>query len=145
MSEAAYRLVTYDLTIAAATALADVNPHLTFGYFSGQGTDSTERGRMMWARVKGATENRLLEIFPTSAHMFRAGFIQPRKGTRSSVRLYRWFYVVTAPLFPVLGRLFPRLVTTTMNVGQAMIRVALDGYSKPILDTHDINRLVEEE
>jgi hypothetical protein len=145
MSEAAYRRVTYDLTIAAATALADVNPHLTFCFFSGQGTDSTERGRLMWARVKGATENRLLEIFPTSAHMFRAGFIQPLKGARSSVRLYRWFYVVTAPLFPVLRRLFPRHVTTTVNVGQAMIRVALGGYSGPILETQDINRLVDEE
>ena len=142
MSEAAYRRVTYDLTIAAASALAGLNPRLTFCYFSGQGTDSTERGRLMWARVKGATENRLLKVFPKSGYMFRPGFIQPLKGARSSVRLYRLFYLVTAPLFPVLRRLFPRYVTTTVNVGQAMIRVAADGYSKPILETHDINWLV---
>jgi uncharacterized protein YbjT (DUF2867 family) len=140
MTEAAYRRVTYDLTIVVATALVELNPRLTFCYLSGQGTDSTERGRFMWARVKGATENRLLQM-PMSAYMFRAGFIQPFKGARSRTRLYRLFYLLSAPLFPVLRRLFPRHVTTTVKVGQAMIRVALSGYSKRILETHDINRL----
>jgi uncharacterized protein YbjT (DUF2867 family) len=114
MTEAAYRRVTYDLTIAAAGSLAGLNSHLTFCYFSGQGTDSTERGRFMWARVKGATENRLLAM-PMSAYMFRAGFIQPLKGAQSRTGLYRLFYVLTAPFFPVLRRVFPRHVTTTVR------------------------------
>jgi uncharacterized protein YbjT (DUF2867 family) len=140
MSEAAYRRVTRDLTIAAAEALAAVNPSLTFCYVSGQGTDSSERGRFMWARVKGETENRLLNMsLPT--YMFRPGIVQPLKGVRSSTRSYRILYALTAPLLPALQRLFPRHVTTTENVGRAMIRVALDGSEKRVLETSDINAL----
>lgn len=138
MTEVAYRRVTHDLTIAAATALAELNPHLTLCYFSGQGT---ERGRFMWARIKGATENRLLQM-PISTYMFRAGFIQPLKGVQSRTRLYRLFYCLSEPLFPVLRRLFPRHVTTSVNIGKAMILVALSGYPMRILETHDINALV---
>lgn len=140
MTEAEYRRITYDLTVAAATALTAANPRLTFCYFSGQGADSTERGRLMWARVKGATENRLLQMSP-SAYMFRAGYIQPLKGVRSGVRLYRWFYRLTAPLFPFLRRVFPLQVTTTVMVAKAMISVASNGYPKHILETRDINTL----
>lgn len=140
MSEATYRRVTYDLTVDAAGLLADLNPGLTFCYVSGQGTDGTGRSRFMWARVKGETENELLRM-PMKAYMFRPGFIQPMKGTRSKTAAYRVFYAFTKPFFPVFGRLFPRHVTTTVNVGRAMIQAALRGYPKSVLETPDINAL----
>lgn len=140
MNEAAYRRLTYDLTLSAAKALADLNPSLTFCYVSGEGTDSTERGRFMWARVKGKTENDLLRL-PFKAYMFRPGFIQPRKGVRSKTKLYQAFYDVLGPAFPILKRLLPSHVTTTENVGRAMIQVAASGYSKRVLENPDINAL----
>lgn len=140
MGEAAYRRITYDLTIAVAEALAEVSSTLTFCYVSGQGTDSSGRGRFMWARVKGETENRLLNM-PLRTYMFRPGFIQPLKGVRSSTQWYQIFYNLAAPLFPALKRLFPRRVTTTENVGRAMIRVAADGSEKRVLETGDVNAL----
>ena len=140
MSEAAYHRVTYDLTFAAAEALLDLNPALTFCYVSGEGTDSTERGRLMWARVKGKTENQLLRKSP-NAYMFRPGFIQPLKGVRSKTRVYQAFYTVLGPLYPVLKQLLPKHVTTTINVGRAMIEVAERGHTKRILENPDINSL----
>lgn len=142
MKEAKYYHLTYELTIAAATALAEVNPGMTFCYVSGQGTDSTERGRVMWARVKGKTENQLLRM-PFKAYMFRPGIIQPLKGARSKTGWYQAFYNVAGPLFPLLKRAFPTHMTTTENVGRAMIRVAADGYSKHILENTDINQWAE--
>jgi uncharacterized protein YbjT (DUF2867 family) len=140
MTQAAYTRVTYDLTLAAAEALLALNPALTFCYVSGEGTDSTERGRFMWARVKGRTENHLLKM-RFKAYAFRPGFIQPLKGVRSKTRLYQAVYAVAGPLFPLLRRLFPRHVTTTENVGRAMIRVAVDGYARRVLENPDINAL----
>jgi uncharacterized protein YbjT (DUF2867 family) len=140
MTETAYTRVTYDLTLAAARALIELNPGLTFCYVSGEGTDSTERGRFMWARVKGKTENDLLRM-PFNAYMFRPGFIQPLKGVRSKTRLYQAFYDVFTPVFPLLRRLLPKHVTTTENVGRAMLRVATSGYSKQVLENPDINIL----
>ena len=89
--------MTFELTLSAAGALVDLNPGLTFCYVSGEGTDSTERSRFMWARVKGKTENHLLRM-PFKAHMFRPGFIQPLKGVRSKTRLYQAVYNVLGPL-----------------------------------------------
>ncbi len=143
MSEAAYRRVTYDLTTDAAGVLVELNPGLTFCYVSGQGSDPSGRSRFMWARVKGETESRLLRM-PMKAYMFRPGFIQPMKGTRSRTLAYRVFYTLTKPFFPVFGRLFPRHVTTTVNVGRAMIRAALRGYPKSVLETPDINALASD-
>lgn len=143
MSEESYGRVTYDLTMATAEALLAASPSVTFCYVSGQGTDSTERGRFMWARVKGRTENHLLGAVP-DAYMFRPGYIQPLKGVRSKTKLYQALYTVAAPTFPILRRLAPRYVTTTVNVGRAMIRVAHEGYAKRILETPDINALAEE-
>ena len=140
MGEAAYHRVTYELTIAAAEALAAANPQLTFCYVSGEGTDGTERGRLMWARVKGKTENQLLRM-PFRAYAFRPGYIQPFKGVRSKTRLYQAFYDVLGWLYPVLRRLLPRHVTTTENMGRAMIRVAAEGYGKRVLENPDINAL----
>lgn len=139
MSEDAYRKVTYDLTLSVARTLAK-HPDLTFVYVSGQGTDSTERGRSMWARVKGRTENALLEL-PFRAYMMRPGYIQPLHGIRSKTRLYAALYAVTAPLYPLLRRIAPGAVTTTEQVGRAMIHVARAGAPKRILETRDINAL----
>ena len=140
LTEAAYHRLTYELTLSAAGALVALNPGLTFCYVSGEGTDSTEHGRFMWARVKGKTENHLLAM-PLNAYMFRPGFIQPVKGARSKTKLYRAVYTVLGPLYPLLKRLLPSHVTTTANVGRAMIQVAANGYSKHVLENQDINSL----
>ena len=141
MSEAPYTILTYDLTLAAAHALVAANPAAVFCYVSGLGTDSSERGRTMWARVKGRTENALLALPLRAAYMFRPAFIQPMHGVRSRTTLYQAFYTVAAPLTPLLRRLLPRYWTTTENLGRAMLRVARDGYAKRILDSVDINTL----
>jgi uncharacterized protein YbjT (DUF2867 family) len=143
MSEADYARVTYDFTLAAATVLARLNPGMTFIYVSGAGTDSSERGRVMWARVKGRTENALLALPFRAAYMFRPGLIQPLHGIVSRTKGYRVFYAVAWPLFPVLKALFPGAVTTTERLGRAMIRAARDGAPKRILDTRDINALAQ--
>ena len=139
MTEAAYHHITYDLTIAAAEALASVSPGIVFVFVTGLGTDSTERGRVMWARVKGKAENALLRMNGIDAYMFRPGFIQPMKGIRSKTGLYRAFYAIMGPLYPILRRVFPSHITNTERVGHAMIAVAANGYPKRILDTRDIN------
>ncbi|HTD03008.1 epimerase [Undibacterium sp.] len=147
MSEQAYHRVTYDITLAAAYVLAANNPAMTFIYVSGTGTDSSETGRSMWARVKGKTENALLRLPFKAAYMFRPGAIQPLHGIRSKTRLYDAIYRVTAPLLPLLKKLFPNSITTTEQVGRAMIRLAEEnsgggrGPSAPILETPDINAL----
>ena len=142
LNESQYYHLTYDLTLAAATALASVTAgRLTFCYVSGEGTDGTECGRTMWARVKGKTENALLRLPLKAAFMFRPGYIQPLRGLRSKTRWYQALYDVIGPLYPILRRLFPRYVTTTVNIGRAMIHVAATGSSKQILSSADINQL----
>jgi uncharacterized protein YbjT (DUF2867 family) len=141
MTEQAYRRVTYDITLAAARTLARLNPTMTFLYVSGAGTDSSERGRVMWARVKGQTENALLGLPFKAAVMFRPGGIVPLHGVTSKTRIYRIVYGLTRPLWPVLYSAFPQFVTTTEQIGRAMLRVATSGAPKPILETRDINAL----
>lgn len=141
-SESEYHRLTYDLTLALATAFAALNPGRTFVYVSGQGTDSSERGRVMWARVKGKTENALLRL-SLQAYMLRPGYIQPMSDTVSKTRVYRVFYQVMAPLYPVLRRVAPNLVTTSETVGRAMIALAHTGYATRILEVRDINRVGE--
>ena len=141
MSEEDYRRVTYDFTVCAAETLAVPNPEMVFCYVSGAGTDSSESGRSMWARVKGMTENRLLEVPFKAVFLFRPAYIQPTKGVRSKTRLYQTMYTVLAPLYPVWKILFPNFVTTTEKVGLAMIRVAAVGFPKQVLETRDINAL----
>ena len=141
MDEAKYRHLTYDLTLAAAKTLARLNPQMTFIYVSGAGTDSTERGRSMWARVKGKTENDILKLPFHAAYMFRPGFIQPLHGIRSKTRVYQFLYDVLAPIQPLLKGRLPKYITTTEQLGRAMITVAKNGYSKPILESLDINAL----
>jgi len=140
MSEADYRRVTLDLTVLAATVLGEVNPGLTFCYVSAQGADSSGHGRFMWARVRGETENRLLQM-PFPAYIFRPGVIQPLKGVRSRTKAVRVLYTVLGPVFPILTRLFPNQVTTTVRIGRAMIGTATIGCSNHVLEARDINAL----
>ncbi len=145
MDEQAYRRVTYDLTISAAGTLAKLNPTMTFIYVSGAGTDSTERGRMMWARVKGKTENALLQMPFKAAYMFRPAYIQPLHGIRTKTKWYRALYAMMGPLYPVWKLLFPKYVTTTECVGRAMLKVAKRGAPKRVLENQDINSICRDE
>jgi uncharacterized protein YbjT (DUF2867 family) len=140
MDEAQYTHLTHDLTLAAATTLARLNPNMVFIYVSGAGTDSTGRGRIMWARVKGKTENALLQLPFRAAYMFRPGFIQPLHGIRSKTKLYQFFYTALNPILPLLKSAFPKSIITTEELGRAMLNVARHGYPKPILETADIVR-----
>jgi uncharacterized protein YbjT (DUF2867 family) len=141
MSEERYRHLTYDITLAAAAALARQNPQMVFVYVTGQGTDSSEKGRLMWARVKGKTENDLLKLPFRAAYMFRPAAIQPLHGIRSKTAWVQAIAVAAAPLLTLLNRVAPKYVTTTEQVGRAMIRVARDGYPRPVLESEDINRV----
>ena len=141
MSEADYRRVTYDLTLAAATVLARLNPEMTFTYVSGQGTDGSEKGRIMWARVKGATENALLKLPFRATYLFRPGIIRPLHGVRSKTALYQTFYTLLGPLLGLLASLSPDSLTSTEQLGKAMLQVARDGAPKRFLENPDINRL----
>jgi uncharacterized protein YbjT (DUF2867 family) len=141
MKEDDYRRITYDLTMAAATVLARLNPGMTFTYVTGAGTDSSERGSSMWARVKGATENALLRLPFKAAYMFRPGIIQPLHGVRSKTPLYHGIYVVISPLLSLAYRLWPDRMTTSEQVGRAMLAVARRGAPKALLEVPDINAL----
>ena len=142
LTEAAYTRITYDLTLNIATLLVRLNPNMTFIYVSGTGTDGTEQGRFMWARVKGKTENALRRLPFKGTYMFRPGAIQPLHGIRSKTGWYNAIYAITEPLYLLLSRLFPNAITTTEKLGRAMIGVARHGYDKPILENTDINRLL---
>jgi uncharacterized protein YbjT (DUF2867 family) len=141
MTEDAYRKVTYDITAAFAGALARLNPGMTFVFVSGRGTDATEKGPTMWARVKGAAENVVRGAGFKAAYMFRPGLIQPLHGITSRTRAYRAAYTLLWPLVSLLRLLFPRSVTTTENVGRAMLEAARRGAPKPYLENADINDL----
>jgi len=140
MSEDDYRRVTHDFTLAAAKALREASPGATFVYVSGQGTDSTESGRSMWARVKGKTENDLLALLP-KAVMFRPGMVRAKHGIRPRSRVYRAGYAVLGPLLPAAQALFPRHVVSTEQVGRAMLEAARHGASKRVLESPDIAAL----
>jgi uncharacterized protein YbjT (DUF2867 family) len=137
MKEADYEKVTYGFTLAAAETLSRLNKGMTFIYVSGSGTDSSEQGRMMWARVKGRTENALLRL-PFTAYMFRPGFIEPLDGIQSKTPIYRVFYQFSKPLWPLLRWTLPNQVISTREIGRAMLAVAKHGYEKQILETKDL-------
>jgi uncharacterized protein YbjT (DUF2867 family) len=145
MEEAAYRRVTYDLTLSVARTLAKLNPTMTFIYVSGAGTDSTERGRLMWARVKGKTENALLQMRFKAVYLFRPAYIQPLYGARTKTAWYGAFYAVVRPFYPLLKTLFPNYVTTTECVGRAMLNVTKRGFPNPVLENRDINQMCAKE
>jgi uncharacterized protein YbjT (DUF2867 family) len=139
MTEADYRRVTYDMALGAARALVARNPGMTFVFVSGMGADSSERGRIMWARVKGATENALMQLPFKAAYAFRPAFIQPLHGITSRTKMYQVLYSLLGPLFPVLKALLPGYVATTETMGRAMIAVARRGAPKRVLENADIN------
>jgi uncharacterized protein YbjT (DUF2867 family) len=139
MSEQSYTRITHDLTVSIAETLLRLNPQMGFIFVSGASTDSTERGRMMWARVKGKAENAVLRMPFKWAYMFRPAFIQPMHGIKSRTALYRIPYTLMSPFTPLLRRTFPNVVTTTEILGRAMINITKNGYAKPILETADIN------
>jgi uncharacterized protein YbjT (DUF2867 family) len=141
MSEAAYSHLTYDITLAVATLLAHANPQMIFTYVSGAGTDSTERGKSMWARVKGRTENALTALPFSGVYLFRPGVIQPLHGIKSKTASYRVFYSMTKPLLPIARALFPNVVLTTEDIGRAMLNAARRGAGRVVLETKDIARL----
>ncbi|HEY5805237.1 MAG TPA: NAD(P)H-binding protein [Lysobacter sp.] len=138
MTEADYTRLTYDITLAAATALARLNPAMTFVYVTGAGTDSSERGRSMWARVKGRTENALRRLPFKAVYLFRPGIIQPLHGVRSKTGWIQTIYTLGSPVISLSRRLFPHSVLTTERIGQAMLAVARDGAANPILESRDI-------
>jgi uncharacterized protein YbjT (DUF2867 family) len=142
MPEADYRRVTYGITMAAAQTLARLNPQMTFIYVSGVGTDSSENGRIMWARIKGKTENALFRLPFKAAYAFRPGLIQPRYGVKSKTASYRVFYTITKPLLPLLRWMFPNSVLATDEIGRAMLRVATYGAPKNILEAKDIRAVL---
>jgi uncharacterized protein YbjT (DUF2867 family) len=142
MAEAEYERVTYDIAVAAATLLARLNPSMTFIYVSGAGADSSERGRVMWARVKGKAENAILRM-PFKGYVFRPAVVQPMHGIRSRTAMYNIFYVLFRPLLPLLRRAFRSYVLTTEEIGRAMLIVARRGAPKRVLESRDISALVE--
>jgi uncharacterized protein YbjT (DUF2867 family) len=137
-TETDYERVTYGITLAAGEILSRLNPRMTFIYVSVSGTDSSERGRIMWARVKGKTENALMKLPFAAAYMFRPGIIQPLFGEKSKTALYNVFYTIGKPLLPIVKKIFPDSVLTTQQVGLAMLGVARNGYPRRVLEIKDI-------
>jgi hypothetical protein len=141
LSEEEYTRITLDTTKAFADVLYECNPQMVFNYVSGTGTDSTEKGRTMWARVKGRTENMIFARKFKDAYAFRPGLIIPEKGIKSKTFWYNAVYVLFRPLFPLLKR--SKHITTTTRVGLAMINSLRFPGDKKILENKDINRLAE--
>ncbi len=143
-TEADYSRVTYGITVAAADVVAHASPRATFVFVSGANSDGTEKGPVMWARIKGKAENAVLALPVKAAYVFRPGLIQPMHGIKSKTPLYRIPYVLLAPLVPWLKRQFPKYVTTTETIGRAMLNVVRRGYPVRILETSDINAAAPE-
>lgn len=141
MGEEKYHRLTYELTLAAAQAILSQNPQLTFIYVSGAGTNSSEKGGAMWARVKGKTENALLRLPFKDAYMFRPAYIQPIHGEVARAAGIRWMYTLFGPLYPLWRALFPKYVTTTEILAKAMITVARRGAPKKIIENADLAAL----
>ena len=140
LNEAQYHKLTYDLTVHFAETVAKENAEMTFNYVSGAGTDSSEKGKTMWARVKGKTENRVASIFKNT-YLFRPGVILPEKGVKSNVGWYNTAYVVFRPFFPLLKKMDS--ITTSSRLGEAMINSVLHGYAKKHLENTHINILAK--
>jgi uncharacterized protein YbjT (DUF2867 family) len=141
MDEASYRHMTYGLTLTVATQLARLNPAMTFVYVSGAGTDSSEQGRSMWARVKGQTENDLKRLPFRSVYLFRPSVIQPLAGIESKTPAYQRFYSLANPLLTLIRRIFPSAIVTTEDIGKAMLAAARQGDGRVVVETQDIIRL----
>lgn len=141
LNEEQYTKITYTLTLHFAETLLELNPEMVFNYVSGTGTDSSEQGRSMWARVKGRTENAILNMGFRDAYAFRPGLIIPEKGVKSSTGWYSAIYTIMKPIFPWLKK--RNFVTTSIKVGKAMIATVIKGYRKKHLENKDINQIAE--
>lgn len=141
MGEKAYMHLTHDLTLAAAEALARINPRMVFVYVSAAGADSKETSRIMWERVRGKVENALLKLPFRAVYIFRPGMIEPMDGIKSKTAAYRIFYSLTKPLLPLLRSALPKQVLTTRQMGAAMLAVVRSGAQKRVLESADISVL----
>jgi hypothetical protein len=142
MKQDEYERITYGITMTAAETLSRLNPQMTFIYVWGAGTDSSERGRIMWARVKGKTDNALLRLPFKAAYMFRPGIIEPLHGVRSKTPAYRIGYTLMVSLLPSLRRALPDFILTTEQIGLAMLAVAKRGAPKQVLQSKDIRAIL---
>ena len=140
MSEEEYRHITVELTRAILDPVVAANPGITIGFVSGQGTNDSEQGRVMWARVKGEAENYVRSL-PVRSYLFRPGFIQPLKGVRSRTAMYERLYAVIRPVVPALRSVFPNAITTTVEVGRALIRVVREQPDDVVLEQRRIVEL----
>ncbi len=145
LSEEEYKTITCDYTIAATKSLINANPSITFIFISGAGADSSESGRIMWARIKGKTENTLFAMPFKAVYAIRPAFIQPLHGITSRTRLYRALYRVFWPLIPLIRLLAPNSVITTQALGKVMLRIARDGAPKRLLESRDIVALAKQQ
>ena len=139
MKEPEYTKITYDLTMQVASTLSRLNPDMTFCYVSGMGTDSSEHGRLMWARVKGRAENHLAKLSFKASYAFRPGLMKPTKGQRNVKPIFK----VLGLLYPIWKALFPKSVCTLEELGLSMVHVVQAGYSKRILENVDIALLAQ--
>ncbi|MDP1923007.1 MAG: epimerase [Myxococcales bacterium] len=139
LSEPDYRRVTVDFAVALATSLERASPNATFCFISGASTDGAGTGKTMWARVKGQAENALRALGFKRLFLFRPAYIQPMDGIVSKTGSYRVMYAVMAPLYPLWKRLMPNQVTSTRQLGRAMLQVTRNGFAKEILESADIN------
>lgn len=143
LNEEKYHALTYDVSLSLARTLHKLNPAMTFNYVSGEGTDSSERGRSMWARVKGKTENDLLKLGFNKAFMFRPGAIIPLRGIKSKTKLYQFIYDYFMWLVKLIKFLSPKSVVDTTQIGLAMINSHLHTYPKVVLRPFDIQQLAK--
>jgi len=143
MNEDQYTKITYTLTLHFAETLIELNPDMVFNYVSGTGTDSSEQGRSMWARVKGRTENAILNMGFRDAYAFRPGLIIPEKGIKSSTGWYHALYAMMRPFYPWLKN--RNFATTSTKVGRAMIATVLKRFDKKHLENKDINQIAGHE
>ena len=137
--EEEYKRITYDLTLSFANTLVQLNPDMVFTYVSGVGTDTTEKGKSMWARVKGKTENDLMNLPFRDVYAYRPGYIQPIKGLRNTYKAYK----LISPFYPILEKLFSKYVGTLDEIGNSMIKVTRSGYNKKVLEIVDIRKTVK--
>ncbi len=139
MKEHAYTKMTYTLTLHVAETLVRHNPGMTFCYISGAGTNNTEKGGQMWARVKGKTENDLAKLPFRAVYNFRPGILRPTKGLKNTLSFYKYI----TWMYPFLRAVFPRMASTLTELGLAMIEVAVRGYEKQIIQVKDIHILAK--
>ena len=143
ISEEIYTRFTHDITLKVAETLVENNNKMTFCFVSATGADSSEKGKVMWARVKGKTENRILRMSFKDAYIFRPGYIQPKKGVKSRVKMYNVMYTVFGVFYPILKLCFPNKILTSVGLANAMINAALIGFDKKILSSREINILAK--